>query len=106
MDNEVELCQKYLNKARSSDNRGIEFTLSFADYKRLKARKRCQYTGLPLTENSLTLERIDHELGYTKSNTTVCHTILNTIKGTIENPNNPVEIIHLKRMVKYLSKVT
>ena len=101
---ETVICQQYINKVRNAKTKGHAFELTYAEFKRLKVRKCCAYTGVLLTQQTNTLERIDNSIGYTKENTIACHSFINALKGGIENPNNEFELKHLSRMLKYLSK--
>ena len=98
----------YLHKAQSSYRRGIGFLLSFSEFKRLKNKKRCAYTGVKFEEegqNKLTLDRIDSSLPYTKDNTVACTHAANQIKNNLfEDPvrENIVSVKQVARMIKVL----
>lgn len=95
---DLTLARKYLNKAQSSKDRGIPFTLSFADYKRLYNRKRCFYTGVLLEhDNNFSLDRIDSSIGYTKENTVPCDLAFNKLKGTVENPTFKLDLFKVNK---------
>ena len=84
--NELEIAKKYVNKARSSHDRGIEFNLSFSKYKRLLKAERCYYTGVRFTDAGdfkMTIDRIDASKGYTDENTVACTTKFNFAKGCL-----------------------
>lgn len=101
---EAELCKQFCNKVKNAASAGHEFELTYAQFKRLKLRKTCTYTGVAMTPRTNTLERIDSSIGYTKENTVACHSFFNSLKGSIENPGNEFEMRHLGKMLKYLSK--
>lgn len=91
---DVELVMAYAKKAQRSRDRKIDFLLSFADYKKLRAKKKCFYTGWTLTNEynggtrdltHFTLDRINSDLPYTKENTVVCCDWFNGLKNRIES---------------------
>jgi len=103
--NDIKFARQYISKSQSSKTRGISFDLSFSQYKKLKSRKVCQYTGLRLTKTTLTIERVDATKGYTVDNCIACHTAINNFKGvSIDDSNNPLTITHLQKMLDFLTK--
>lgn len=90
------LARKYISKALNARKRGLEFSLSLAELKKLLSRKTCYYTGAPFEEsggNSLTLDRIDSTLGYVSGNVVACRDVINNIKCLIlEGGNNHLKI--------------
>jgi hypothetical protein len=113
MVDEVRIARMYVIKAERAKKKGIEFTLSFAQYKRLITRKICAYSGLrfsELDENcawksewlGLTLDRIDNSKGYIPGNVVpVCNGI-NQIKSQWENPRIPIDE---KMTIKIITKI-
>jgi hypothetical protein len=97
---DVFLAERYAAKAKNSLDRGIEFSLSFSEYKRLSKIKKCQYTsiefcdyinGKPTDEWRMrTLDRVDRAKGYIKGNVVAVCKGVNSLKGVWENPNNPL----------------
>lgn len=81
--NDLKLAQMYINKARSAEQRGITFTLSFSRYKQLRKTKRCFFSGVLLTCDNFSLDRLDNSEGYTDSNTVACDEVLNKRKGVL-----------------------
>lgn len=83
---DIEIANKYVSKAKSSQVRGIDFTLTFTEYKRLLRTTKCWYTGMVLTKHDpnlpshFTLDRIDASVGYTKINTVACSNYMNQKK--------------------------
>lgn len=111
--NEAKLARCYLNKINNATSRNLEFSLSFAEYKRLMSIKKCQYSGEELTIQAhgqpakgtdRTLDRYDGSLGYVKGNVYVCSRSMNLLKENLENPDNTLETKHLKKLVKFLDK--
>lgn len=96
------IARKYRNKISDAQSRGLEFSLSLMDFRRLHTRKRCQYTNLPLelsrqengklNNNSLTLERVDNSQGYVKGNVISVCKAANGIKSVFENPSNALNV--------------
>jgi hypothetical protein len=97
---EQKLANKYLRKIDNARSRKIDFSLTFAEYKRIMLRKRCAYTGVILTMhkggqpsgNDVTLERIDNEQGYHFHNCIAVSYTANSIKSVFENPNTPIGV--------------
>lgn len=58
----------YLSKVESSRQRGIEFTLTFAEYSDLLSTTVCGYSGIELNYSNRTIERINPEIGYVAGN--------------------------------------
>lgn len=111
MPNESKIAKAYINKISNAESRGIEFSLSFAEYKRLYKAKKCQYTGvvmtIPVGGQSLkgtdrTFDRYDGGLGYVKGNVYVCCHSMNKLKENLENPDNSLTLHHLQKLVKFI----
>ena len=109
---DVELGIWYVRKAHSAFERDIEFSLSFAEYKKLMTKKTCFYTGYPFSAHSerndrvATLDRINPDLGYTVDNTVVCLKVVNAIKNTLfESGEYKVEIALVEKLVSKLIEV-
>lgn len=89
---DLEIANRYVQKARSSAERNIEFNLSFTAYKNLLRAKRCFYTGVELTDpdNSIqtpttrTIDRIDSSKGYVHGNVVACCFQINQAKSVFE----------------------
>ena len=82
---DIQLAKKYVRKAMQSKGRGIEFTLTFQQYKALLRRKRCQITGVKLKSGRKSIDRLDNRLGYVPGNCVACDAGVNMYKGRIEN---------------------
>ena len=95
---DVELARKFVKKHDRALKAGIEFSLTFGEYKRITKRKMCAYSGIPFSPinfdkgwkypwRGLTLDRIDNKKGYISGNVVpVCHGI-NQLKSQWEDPN-------------------
>lgn len=94
--------QKYITKSNNAKQRGLKFSLSFADYMKLLNTKKCRYSGVVLTHKTLSIERIDARLGYHVDNCIAVHTTLNNIKGFTESPDSTVTLKHIAKMLNYL----
>jgi hypothetical protein len=87
---------KYTTKVQNAAKRGIHFNISLSMYRTLFMRKKCAYTGIPLTlrrddnnnlpKNYATLERIDSKKGYVAGNVVVISHEANSVKAVFENP--------------------
>lgn len=86
---DVKYARQYAGKCRKSKERGINFELTFAQYKRLMKTKTCFFTGRKLQRavedqlhpDDLTLDRIDASVGYTFHNTVACCRAANMLKN-------------------------
>lgn len=98
--NDLEIAKMYLDKASNTEDKDLEFLLSFVEYKRLVIRKKCAYTGEVFSEykdgkpidmwRSRTLDRIDNAQGYITGNVVAVCGGVNRLKALWENPNNPL----------------
>lgn len=88
--------QKYKSKRQSSAKRGLAFEIPFLDYKRLMSAGRCYFTGVKLTENTVSIDRINNHLGYVKGNVASCHTTFNSRKNDL----TPQEIEAMYKRLK------
>ncbi len=112
---DIALAQKYINKSNNAYISGFNFTLTFAQFKRLFNRKYCQLSGVELNfsdTNSAyypTLDRIDNLLGYINGNVVCAALFVNQFKGVLENPNNSMTIelatLVLKNTNKFMKKI-
>jgi len=91
---------KYLAKCQNAKSKGHEFSISFTSMKNMLRAKKCYYTGLPLTLDTVTIDRIDNSRGYCVGNVVSCHTSVNSLKGLIENGNNLIGVKEVKMMIK------
>jgi hypothetical protein len=86
---DANLVINYRAKIESCRKRGIDFDLSFADFKRLKLRKTCYYTGIKMQisdskqQNYQTIDRIDASKGYSKENCVSCCFLANSLKNIL-----------------------
>ena len=91
--------RKYVSKVRYCRETNQEFTLSLMAWMNMHKARKCYYTGMPLTPNNLTIDRVRSEIGYIKGNVVVCHKAVNQVKALLENPNNTFGRSELKRMI-------
>lgn len=80
------LALKFISKQQNAIQRGLEFTLTLNDMKRLLKTKRCHYSGVLLElegELRATLDRKDSAKGYTPDNTVICAKVVNDIKNDL-----------------------
>lgn len=82
----------YLNKIQSSNDRGIEFTLSLMSVMNISKAKKCYFTGLPLNDKTRTIDRVDNSKGYVKGNVVACHKTFNNFKSVLEDKSNPLTL--------------
>lgn len=103
---ELLVANKYRGKVDNAKNRGIEFSLTLNDFRRLLMKKRCAYTGIALTIHKeghpknadLTIERIDSTKGYVPGNCISVCSAANSVKGVLEDPNTFLSVADGIRM--------
>lgn len=108
---EVLVANKYRGKVDNARSRGIEFALSLNEYRQLLLRKRCAYTGIPMTlhkqgnptKTDLTIERVDDKKGYIKGNVIAVCYAANNIKSVFEDPNMILNVDHAIKMFGVLA---
>lgn len=104
------LASLYLYKVQNAKDRGIAFTLTLNDLRRLCKRATCYYTGQRFISESKsprkpTLDRKDSKIGYTKENTVMCCYWVNKVKGMLfENESSAIHT-DVKTMMKLLKKM-
>lgn len=101
------VCNKYINKIKDARRRELEFSLTFAEFRALLTKKRCAYTGVPLTfhidgakqtNTDLSIERIDNSRGYVRGNVMAVCYAANNIKSVFEDPNTFLSVKDAVRM--------
>ena len=109
-----ECAERYLKKIEYATSREVEFTLTFAEFKKLMARKKCAYTGISLTfkrpgMNSLAtdkeIDRIDNSKGYIKGNVVTVSHCANKLKSRFENPTSQISFKEMKMFCKSMEKL-
>lgn len=68
--------------------KGIEFDITIKQLARVMKTTHCAYTGVKFSDNAesenyLTIDRVDHTKGYTKSNIVACTSRANSIKSLL-----------------------
>ena len=105
---DVAVAKAFLAKAESSKARGIEFSMPFMSFKNLCKAKKCHFTGLTLTPETFTIDRIDSKKGYVVGNVVACHRDFNNLKSLYENPELSLDLNSvlkgLNKVKKHLSK--
>lgn len=116
MNNDLEIARRYISKSQMADDKNIEFSLSFAEYRKLSLAKKCAYTDIqfcgydkdnkPLSKfTSRTIDRIDNTKGYVRGNcVSVCKGI-NEFKGILENPKATLSVELINKMVNSIDKI-
>lgn len=109
---DVELAKSYVNRSAKAKAKGLEFSISFAEYQALMSEKRCHYTGMEIfppegtvqNYNTRTIDRVDQNKGYVSGNCVACSRYFNSLKSVIENGNNDLTFDHLRRGVFVLNR--
>jgi hypothetical protein len=92
---EIKIVNAYQSKYNRCKDESIAFTLTFAQFKKLRTAKKCFYTKLPLTDKTFSLDRIDSSKGYIPGNVVACSTAFNSIKAVWENPTSPLTLANV-----------
>lgn len=112
MFDDIEIARRYIKKFEHANKKGQEFSLTFAQFKRIMNRKTCAYSGLEFSKphsnnagkmgwRSVTLERIDNTKGYVMGNVIPVCSGINNLKSQWENPNHPLtEALTIKIITK------
>lgn len=83
---DVEVAKKLINIFQSSQDRKLEFNLSFDYVKKLLEYKTCYYTNIPFTEDgpfARSFDRIDSDKGYIEGNVVACTIDINGKKANL-----------------------
>lgn len=94
----------YCNKKNNAKKRGIPFTLTLDEFKKLKDTDVCQYTGLVLNDKNKgnkkdrTLERIDNTKGYITGNVITASDFANNLKSITECEYDTISMNHILKM--------
>jgi len=107
MKNDLDLAKRYISAIKKATERGIIFNLTFAQYKLLRSRKRCYYSGRSFNDqeqhpHSRTLDRVDPTKGYEQGNVVPCCKNLNQLKAIWENP---IQKMQPEEVAKVLTKM-
>lgn len=110
---ELAVANKYRGKVDNAKSRGVEFSLTLNDFRRLLMKKRCAYTGIALTLHKeghpknadLTIERIDNQRGYVNGNCIAVCAAANSVKGAFEDPNTFLSVQDAIRMFANLASI-
>lgn len=107
------LAWKYTEKLRNARARGLDFTLTLNDMRKLLKAKRCAYTGALFVRDaehrhpySRTIERVDSRKGYTRDNClAVCYAANMLKNAVLEDPDSetrltPKELARMGRVLR------
>jgi hypothetical protein len=96
---DLTIARKYVNKANSAASKGLEFDLTFAEFKSLFKRKRCAFSGVELTDvdggpaaTDRTIDRIDNTKGYVSGNVVASCFFANQFRSLWEDGQNPLTL--------------
>lgn len=104
---------RYRIKANDAKVRNLEFGLTFSEFRKLCARRNCQYTGIKLTlpdnggqkHTDMSFERIDNSKGYVSGNVISVCFAANNIKSVFENPKHLLNVGHAVKMFATIDKL-
>lgn len=110
------LAKMYITKMEDAKKRGIEFKLSLKRYRQILNTKYCYYTkqelihakgctpgtlkDTTLSNQTLTIDRIDSNKGYTDDNVVACTVTVNSLKSNL----TPKEIIQMAKVLQKRKK--
>jgi len=81
---DTKVANKYLSLKQSAKHRGKDFNLSLTSISNLARAKTCYYSGLPLTNKTRTIDRVNSDIGYVKGNVVACHVQINQLKANLD----------------------
>ncbi len=90
--NDLAIAKAYIAKASSTKDRGLEFDISFTSFKNMCRAKKCYFTGLDLTPENFSIDRVDSSKGYVTGNVVACHKAFNNFKSLYENKENVLDL--------------
>lgn len=97
--------EKWVNLRKSAHRRGKDFNLTIGDVKKLVLRKTCAYTGVRLTPDNRTVDRIDASKGYVRGNVCAVTHAANQLKNAaLENVNSETKL-SLKELNKFVNSM-
>ena len=103
------VAKKYLSLRQRSDDFSGEFDLTLSDIKKMYLRKKCQITGETIGikngRNTLSFERIDNSIGYTRENTIIVARWVNDLKNRIFEQEGKFQIEQTKGNLKSIIKM-
>ena len=106
---ETLVAKRWLRTKHNAMNRGIKFDLTLDDMHRMSKTVICHYTGNTLTIGGpcgFSIDRIDHNEGYTRKNTVVCQWWVNLIKSELfEAPSAPLKACSPDQIVETLHRL-
>lgn len=79
----MNLRKQFNNKKSDAFKKGIEFKLSYEQYKKIWMGETCFYTDKELTQENKSIDRVDSTKGYTVENSVLCDKDLNVSKGNL-----------------------
>ena len=82
---DLHLAKKYTSKSQRAKDLGHQFEISFSTFKKCRTRKTCGLSGLPMTMENSSIDRIDNRIGYLEGNVIGCREDINQMKGQIES---------------------
>ncbi|AGH57031.1 hypothetical protein VPMG_00008 [Vibrio phage VBP32] len=100
---DVTLSNKYRGKSQRAKDLGHYFSIPFSLFKRMRLRKTCALSGLPMTLENSTIDRIDNRIGYIEGNVAGVRDDINKLKGAIEGVIGCSESIDWKVVQKVVN---
>lgn len=78
------LAKKYCSKAQNAATTGHAFEIDFPHFKRMRTRKTCALTQVPMDLENSTIDRVDCNKGYLPDNVLGVRDDINSLKGQLE----------------------
>ena len=96
--NQVEIAEKYVQKAKNAKSRRMEFSMSLYSFSNIVTQTHCAYSGIKFDkkDNILSLERIDNSIGYVDGNVIPVILKLNNIRDSHTLESIELEIDSIK----------
>ena len=81
---DTKVAKKYLSLKESAKARDKPFNLTLTGIANMARSKVCYYSGLPLTNKTRTIDRVNSSLGYVTGNVVACHVTINQLKADLD----------------------
>lgn len=91
----------YIGKKDHAKHKDIYFALTLQSIRNMLGATKCHFSGLPLNRQTFSIDRVNSNKGYIIGNVVACHSMINNIKGTIENP---ASVLTFDMMLKVMKK--
>lgn len=94
IDVDLKAARKLISLRDTASKRGLDCDISLISLINIYKAKRCFFTGVKLSVEEITLDRVDNSKGYVKGNVVACSDSFNGKKGSLTLEE--IEILYKK----------